>query len=908
MNSTVLDVVGNVVTDLYNGSVMPRPANFFTADDTLPFLVSFDFDLDTGRLHLTFSEVVDEINAPSFTVLNDALPTNTTQRVTLNGAKSIYGPSLLPEGPGHPPVVTISVTDNDLNEIKRQDHLAVSNATTFIAVTDTGAVDPFNNTLNSDLLQVTEWTDDSTWPQLAEFSFSANTGVLGLTFDETVRFATFNATTITFVNNETSTIYTVRHHPPSRGASVTEYDSTVITLTLANDDLNEIKILSDLAVSRMTTYIALETYTVADMRGNPLNVSNLPQIVAVYEDDITRPELTGFDLDLDNGLLTLYFSETVNVSTLDIEEITLQPTVEETTPALSYTLAIVGPQPEGSFSNSTDGPVIQVYIGDDDLNEVKRIPELATLSNNTYISISAAAVRDMVDLPLVPVETHSGTRVRPDGYTPDTTDPELISFNFDLDLGQLELTFDETVDAETLDQTKITLQSRILDDESLQHFQIMKGEIVSLDDPVLVYNLSFNDLNNVKLRRSLAISPNSTFINLAERAILDMAYNANPSVLTIMRVANFTDDLTRPQLLNFVMDINSGQVILNFDEPVDHRTLQIPQITFQSSANQSNDPSLYFTLETSNSSSGSGLEIIVDLSVEDLNEIKLREGLLINPGTTFISVTEDLIHDMRGNALVSISPMAGQPVREYIPDDTRPHLLEFHLDMDASTLHLTFLEAMNASSINFTSFVLQVDSYVVDDQLQYRLTEGVLASYNDSTVITIIISLGDLNAIKALQIGTSTSSSWLVIDSAAITDQNRLSIRPLMNGVNAQQASQYTIDTSHPELQMFAYDLDSGELTLHFSETVRVSSLNSTTVTFLNAASEATNSYTLQELGLASVVDSALLVSDGPSVVLQLTDFDQNELKRWPDLATDVGTTFLSVRSSTVYDMQVCAH
>jgi hypothetical protein len=243
----------------------------------------------------------------------------------------------------------------------------------------------------------------------------------------------------------------------------------------------------------------------------------------------------------------------------------------------------------------------------------------------------------------------------------------------------------------------------------------------------------------------------------------------------------------------------------------------------------------------------------------------------------------------------------------YVADDTRPHLLEFHLDMDASRLHLTFLETMSASSIDFTSFVLQVDSHVVDEQLQYRLTEGVLESYDDSTVITIIISLRDLNAIKALEIGTSTSSSWLVVDHYGITDQYDLPIVPLMNGVNAQRATQYTVDTTRPELEMFTYDLNSGELTLYFSETVRVSSHNSTTITFLNAAtsSEATDTYTVYQQGSASGLDNGLEVPDSHVVVVQLTEFDQNELKRPPDLATSDATTFLSVRSSTVYDMQV---
>ena len=297
----------------------------------------------------------------------------------------------------------------------------------------------------------------------------------------------------------------------------------------------------------------------------------------------------------------------------------------------------------------------------------------------------------------------------------------------------------------------------------------------------------------------------------------------------------------------------------------------------------------------------------MDLSVEDSNEIKFRSGLLVSENTTYISLTEDLVDDMRGNKFVAIPPVTGKAVGLYIADDTRPHLLEYHLDMDSSRLHLTFLETMNASSINFTSFVMQMDSLVTDRQMQYRLTGGDLESYNDSTIISIIMSLTDLNAIKALQIARSTATSWLVIDSYAIMDMYDLPIRPLMNGINAQQATQYTIDTTRPELEEFIFDLNSGELTLYFSETVRASSLNSTTITFQNTlrSTEATDSYTVHDIGPVSVPISHLQVPDSHIVVVQLTEFDQNELKHRPFLATDVGTTFISLRSSTVYDMQV---
>ena len=49
-----------------------------------------------------------------------------------------------------------------------------------------------------------------------------------------------------------------------------------------------------------------------------------PQHVAVYTEDKTPPELQAFNLNLTTEVLTLFFSETVNITSLDVGQITLQ--------------------------------------------------------------------------------------------------------------------------------------------------------------------------------------------------------------------------------------------------------------------------------------------------------------------------------------------------------------------------------------------------------------------------------------------------------------------------------------------------------------------------------------------------------------------------------------------------------
>ena len=898
LNNTVLDMVGNVLTPLYMGLNETRPADQFTTDTTSPELIEFNFDLDSGQLHLTFSEVVDNINVTSLTFQNEQNETNTITSFTLIGYSQIYGPSLLPRGPGYPPELTIVLSFEDLNEVKRLRELAVSSDTTFLSLTSSASVDAFNLNIVpisiDDSLPVTTWTPDTTSPQLVSFDISTDTGLLSLTFDETVSVETFNATTVSFVNPFTGTGYTLQYQPPYRNATLSEDDSTIVDLQLANDDLNQLKFFTDIATYSNDTFILMEQLTIMDLSENELNVSNLPLQVRNHTPDTTPPELLAFDLDMDTTTLVLYFSETVNVSSLDISQLTLHPSQFDNTTNSSYRLLPSFEYPQGTVTRSPNGPVIVLDLGQMDSNNIKRIETLATSSSVAFITITSDAIQDMVGLPVVDIEVSDARRVQT--FVEDATDPVLLSFEFDLDSSLLTLTFNETVNISSIDQNSIIFQNSQL--QPSESHALTMGVAEGFNDPVVFFPLRFYDLNQLKLMRMLAIHGSNTFLNILDGMILDMA--SNPSDPNVLQASNFTDDTTRPYLTNFLVDLNISLLILNFNEPVDRRTLDTTQITFQSSPARSSDPDLFYTLQESDSNSTDGLTIHVMIHNNDLNEIKERPGLLVSPDTAYISLTENLISDMRGNVLVPIIATNATQAEPFVEDLTRPHLVTYHLDMDASRLHLTFLETVNASSINFTSFALQADSNVVDEQMRYRLTGGDLESYNASTVVSIIITLDDLNEIKARQIATSTQTSWLAVDSTGIMDQNDLPIVPLQNGINTQQATRYTIDTTRPELRAYWLDLNTGDITFSFSETVRSRSLNLTTITVQNAQQSTgiTNMYSVSELGTRQN-------SDGPIITVRLSDFDLNEIKRRPLLATDVGSTFITVRSSTVFDMQM---
>ena len=133
------------------------------------------------------------------------------------------------------------------------------------------------------------------------------------------------------------------------------------------------------------------------MNGNAINPIFLPNLIRTSQfiPDLTPPTLTSFTANLNNSLLILLFSETVNASSLVLPQITLLPTSANNITNLSIQLTDSIPFPEGSLAHSASDIFIQISLGSLDLNRIKQLIELFTSISNSYLSISSVAIQDM---------------------------------------------------------------------------------------------------------------------------------------------------------------------------------------------------------------------------------------------------------------------------------------------------------------------------------------------------------------------------------------------------------------------------------------------------------------------------------------------------------------------------------
>lgn len=886
-SGAAFDFAGNPLTDIPISD--GRMVVDLIPDFTTPELLTFDLDIDSGLFTFEFDNVMnpDTLDGTAITI-QDAATANVSY--TLTGG-STDSPSDY--------TIDVQLTPDDLNEIKRLTGIATSNEDTYLTVT-ASLLNNFGGMLIEDIggigtdllaitddngIQVRNFTPDTTDPILEGFDLDLDANELILTFSETVNASSLVLTEIVLQNTpenaSTEFVLTTRGAPDLNTVS-TQLDSTVITIALGFDDMNDIRRLTDLAINSETTYILFPNITVFDMFDNPIEpvFSDAAQPVSTFTEDMTSPELVEYSLDVNTGLLFLTFTETVNVRSLDTATVTLQS--EETGgDAVSLTT---------SFSNSENDYIVLVNISTSNLNEIKRFQQLAQSVGDTYLFITSATITDMNSNTVVSISPFAARQVS--NYTEDVTNPNLVSYHLDMNNGVLHLTFDETVDVDTLQFTELTFFSNTTDFAATS-YNLSGGMLLTVDnthEPSV--QILPRDQYSIKLLTDLATAIEDTYLVVTPETVLDtaLAPNSVNELAEGLQADNYTADTTPPELLQFTVNLNLGLLSFIFDEPVNVSSISFNSFTLQSENSGSFD-SYQLTDGATNSSNGRFIELYV--TDFDLNMIKRRENLFVSGATSFLSFMSDAIRDMADNGIIGRSSSEAIPTTSFTEDTTRPLLLFFDLDMNDEVLTLYFSETVDYTSLNISGITLQQDFNVSGLNDSYRLTDGIVSPM-DNTTIMVQLTTMDVNQLKTFMIGVTNTSVWLSIDSGSILDQNTEPVIPRVIPVQF-----YTPDTTPPQLVVFSLDLNLGILWLTFSESVDSSSFNSTSIALQNAGERENNPDTYFTFSPAS----QNWVYDIPTQRVTIGEADLNEIKRLFQLATTIDDTYLTIDAGGIDDV-----
>ena len=860
----------------------PLTFNNSVGDTLSPILTAFALDLNTGMIMATFSEEISVIAVGNRVRLQNSVtqPANT---YTLQQNSSVAS-DLMISG-----AVSITIARSDLNQLKLNMMLATSVTDTYLVLLASFATDLSGNPLaaQSQGLQASGFVPDTEGPMVLAFDLDLDADIMILQFDEPVRVSSFEHTTITLTNNDVSP-----------GNLVSVQLANVEVIHESSEMVEELRFLlgineSILVKSQPLCYTTADCFVligdglVSDVYGNPSVALVTPLQIESFTPDVSPPRLISFsELDLDAGTFTLIFSEPVNTSTVQFEDI--QFVDDPFTPTVNVTLT--------QGSTTPDHIEVEFFLTNEDLNRIKVSPELCTDNTNCWIRLPSFFINDIGNNPFLHSNFGMDAQAsfdQPLSFIPDTTRPQVQLFSVDLNIGNLVIRFNEVVLDTTFTASEVTLLNAASGSISLSLSNATSFVRSATGDEIRIF-FTLTDLNRLK-RSSSYTSGNDSFLSLTTATLSDTSGNILVSILPMnaVQVSMYIEDVTGPVLTSFdLFNIDNGTFIISFDEPIDVASTQLDLITFLSGPGSLNA----FTLTGGlvEYLDECGLALVVTLSNADRTRLKLLSGLATSDNSTYIAVESGAVQDTAGNANVPIS--AAEPLQlspgNFVLDTSPAMLSSFDLDLDGGVLTLSFTDVIVVSSIDLTQLTLQ--SSQQNASVFQNLRSGTSSS-TDSDTIAVLLSEVDLNALKInLELAIDVATTFVSFTSDFVLDIEGRNVIEVPSNASIP-VGVFTPDTTSPLLVSFSLDMNTGVVEFTFSEPVYNNSISTVNIAFQNG--QTANSSLA--LGEATVETDELATL---TVTVALTFGSLNMLKSTANLATALTDSYINITSAFATD------
>ena len=808
-----LSITSGFATDMAGNNVIP--VNNLVSDAVIgeTRLLSYAFDLDNGRLSLTFSDAI----SVAATILSEVALQNLQ---TSNSVSVELGSSAIMSSDSD--VVQVELSRNEVNALKINSFLDINDyfiSFTAYAFTDTDgyAVQPISH---FSALQVETFTPDTTGLTLLEFEFDTNGGCLVLTFEEPTAASSVDPTRLTLLNPGSSS-YTLTG---SKSVEFLDDLNTELKIVLLDDDFNAINDDPNVGTTANNTYVSFESDFATDVSGNPIITVEDIMAALLIKDTL----LDAFEVDMDAGVLRLSFAGCV--AGVNLALVTLQDAAKGT---VFRTI-------EESNASASDG-VVTIEISLNELNQLKCTKNMFTNSYNSYITITSRAFLDCDGFGVPPIK--DGTALRAYYYEDDYTSPELIQFCLDLRQGTVQLIFDEPMDGSYFIVPNFELRND--DSENCCGvcvcYPLTGSSGLTLDecDTIVTLTLNSEDFNNIISNPNLAANITTTYLYVYSWSVRDVNYNYNQPVEQIRAWKVIPPLPPPPYLISFSVDMNTGTLQLSFSDEIVPTASRFNEVTLQ------NPPtamlSLTLSSETTFSPSQPTDTLNVHLTGEDLNSLKQINDLYTSETDSFLTFGDNTFQasetDSDGTLIYVVPIVDGLLADSFLPDVTPPIFESFSVDMDSEIVLLTFDEPIIHSSFLITAVTLQ-DSLVPPTKT-YVLLESVITSHVGS-IIKVLLSSNDLDQLKINGIFKSINTSFAVLSEGAVQDTSG----NIIEESSAIQASSLVPDTTRPSLTRFdTLDLDEGFLVIVFDEAMDLSSIFFTYLTLTTQSGSP--SYTL---------------------------------------------------------------
>eukprot|EP00912_Choanoflagellata_sp_UC4_P001455 UC4_evm1s911 len=912
------------------------PVSKYSRDKQKPKFQGFDFDLNKGKMSLSFDETMDadslvfgRVTLASFKTL-----ANSKSSITL-GTGSVMGNDGL--------VVEFAFSKDDLDAIKTDTSLCTDISDCWLSLDSGAYLDMSQNILErvSSIYPV-KFKPDTTSPELEKFDFDYNLGNLKLYFSEPVLASSVTPSRIVLQHDVSSSaplsgsvgsfaLSSAVGKNSMYVSSVSDQDSDIITISLGKEDILMLKSLY-FATDPKNTYLTISSDGAKDMAypspnsldpvldGNAMKVSN-------YTGDVTAPILLAHSVDLNTNVVSMTFNEPMQYLGMGSS---LMPTVTLTNDQGTTILKLrdtrqdvsleqrkiafkcwVGPVLDETCDNSVKDGLSKVHFQMDP-RDGKSLKSMIKHSG----SITAA-------FKFFDMAGNEGSARESLVYKADIRAASLMQFSLNMSSGTLKLTFDDAVDtASTLDLSGIAICP--YDKNVASDCRTLTEQSALLSPSAGIYRyevnilLAKNDLNALKQNKQVATNSSNTFLSLQPYFVQDIE---GTNIIGIphetARAANiFIPDLLRTFAKSFDLDMNEGIITIEFPEAMDKNTINISKAYMGSKLN---DEMIQLTtpygVETFQFSS----QLILRLNNDDLNNIKNLHSTIFSSNFT-LKLSSGFVSDFEGNPLLTTTLEQSS----HQQDKKAPSLESFSLDMDEGLMELSFDESVDAKTFNASHIIVQDASHFISHQVTLhdgtpikmkqnisKVTAGIASSHrlkdgnaapNVGPVLTFRLLKADLDSIKAnINLATSEANTYLLIDGIAIRDMEGNPVTEIKDGdAKKIKAGGFTPDETKPELESFTVDLNpSITLNLVFSEPVYATNINVSKMMLQNGVSGPGKSIEMHPIN----ADATFSKDFSTNVAVELSTSDVNAVKAVLDLFTTTKDSFLSIADGFVTDM-----
>ena len=833
----------------------------FIQDTTPPELLSFDLDLDTERLTLTFSESV-RINTVANQIVLQDRPTNpsSAHNILLNGTLSVP-----PEEAAT--VITIALHSDDINSIKVDTDLATMVGNTYLVVREGLANDINGNALVGlqTGIQVNNFMADEQRPELVATSLDLNTGIMSLRFNEPVLPGTIRLSEV-YITGTAQT--SPGGYNLSESTIFTSMPRTNITLRLSEDTLNRIKMDSQVCSEVTNCYIFYTEDSFEDVNSNQV----LPPSQAVCVSDFVAEailELQSFVLNLNDGIIQLNFQEPVNIASMEYNLSLVYLSSSSDIQAskvynLSNSMILI------MSTADVASMIVDIAISANDLNAIKADTSVCTNFANCYLTVNESSFVDTSGNNVLPSTIMSSS------FTEDMTSPVLIAYSIDLDIGLLVLTFDEPILSSSVNLSMITIHGL---NGTISPVSLVENRFTSADYNTTIFHMfeadTLNSIKNLATYRPLSLT-------LTNTAATDTNDN-NVEAISLpdgLAAADFIQDTTPPELLSFDLDLDTERLTLTFSESVRINTVANQIVLQDRPTNPSSAHNILLNGTLSVPPEEAATVITIALHSDDINSIKVDTDLATMVGNTYLVVREGLANDINGNALVGLQ--TGIQVNNFMADEQKPELVATSLDLNTGIVSLRFNEPVLPGTIRLSE--VYVTGTAQTSPGGYNLSGSTIFTSMPRTNITLRLSEDTLNRIKMdSQVCSKDTNCYIFYTENSFEDVNGNQVSPPSQAVGVLDF----IAEAMLELQSFALNLNDGFLTLTFNEDIDISTVNVAQLTIQNSATSTNNSYTLTGTRMLSAATSNI-------VRIDLNMNDWNALLSNLNLATDGSSTYIS--------------